>query len=98
MPWRENKGVCQFKRILDGNKIFKKISTENALEYLASGTNFYGDRLTGSKSKLESLQESLTRIRVLRVFRGFFWGLLRKKSLGEILFKMLPTARNILGR
>ena len=24
-----------------------------------------------------------------------FWGLLRKKSLGEILFKMLPTARNI---
>ena len=33
--------------------------------------------------------ESLTRIRVLRVFRGFFWGLLRKKSLGEIFFKML---------
>ena len=29
------------------------------------------------------------------MFRGFFWGLLRKKSLGEILFKMLPTARNI---
>ena len=26
-----------------------------------------------------------------------FWGLLRKKSLEEILFKMLPTARNILG-
>ena len=25
---------------------------------------------------------------------GCFWGLLRKKSLGEILFKMLPTARN----
>ena len=24
MPWRENKGVCQFKRILDGNKIFNK--------------------------------------------------------------------------
>ena len=23
-----------------------------------------------------------------------FWGLLRKKSLEEILFKMLPTARN----
>ena len=36
------------------NKIFKKISTENALEYLASGRGFYGDRLTGSKSKLES--------------------------------------------
>ena len=25
---------------------------------------------------------------------GCFWGLLRKKSLEEILFKMLPTARN----
>ena len=24
MTWRENKGVCQFKRILDGNKIFNK--------------------------------------------------------------------------
>ena len=47
MPWRENKGVCQFKRIL----------------------------------------------------YGCFWGLReRKKSLEEILFKMLPTARNILGR
>ena len=31
-----------------------KILTENALEYLASGKGFYGDRLTGSKSKLES--------------------------------------------
>ena len=46
MPWRENKGVCQFKRILD----------------------------------------------------GCFWLRERKKSLEEILFKMLPTARNILGR
>ena len=26
MPWRENKGVCQFKRILDGNKIFTELS------------------------------------------------------------------------
>ena len=25
MPWRENKGVCQFKRILDGNKIRKNL-------------------------------------------------------------------------
>ena len=33
------------------NKIFnEKISTENALEYLAFGEGFYGDRLTGSKS------------------------------------------------
>ena len=28
------------------NKIFKKISTENALEYLASGKGFVLDRLT----------------------------------------------------
>ena len=27
------------------NKIFKKISTENALEYLASGEDLIGDRL-----------------------------------------------------
>ena len=32
------------------NKIFKKILTENALEYLASGKGFFGDRLTGSTS------------------------------------------------
>ena len=31
-----------------------KISTENALEYLASEKDFIMDRLTGSKSKLES--------------------------------------------
>ena len=48
----------------------------------------------GSKSKLESLQESLTRIRVLRVFRGFLGGLLRKKSLGEIFNEIWPLARN----
>ena len=35
-------------------KSLTKILTENALEYLASGKGFYGDRLTGSKSKLES--------------------------------------------
>ena len=34
--------------------IFKKISTENALEFLAFGKGFVSDRLTGSKSKLES--------------------------------------------
>ena len=38
------------RRNLYGNKIFKKILTENALEFLASGKDFYGDRLTGSKS------------------------------------------------
>ena len=42
------------RRNLYGNKIFKKILTENALEYLASGKDFYGDRLTGSKSKTKS--------------------------------------------
>ena len=38
------------RRNLYGNKIFKKILTENTLEFLASGKDFYGDRLTGSKS------------------------------------------------
>ena len=42
MPWRENKGVCQFRRILD----------------------------------------------------GCFFGLLRKKSLGEIFNEIWPMARN----
>ena len=45
MPWRENKGVCQFKRILDGNKIFKKILDQNAQQYVASGDGFILDRL-----------------------------------------------------
>ena len=31
---------------------------------------------------------------MLRVFRGFFLVAYGKKSLEEILFKMLPTARN----
>ena len=126
MPWRENKGVCQFKRILDGwifglptarnlwgksclrccvarnnltfreaaNKIFKKISTENALEYLAFGKGFIMDRLTGSTSKLESWTKSLTRICVLRVFRGFFLVAYGKKSLEEIFNEIWPLARN----
>ena len=38
------------RRNLYGNKIFKKILTENALEYLAFGENFIMDRLTGSTS------------------------------------------------
>ena len=42
------------RRNLYGNKIFKQILTENALEYLASGKNFIMDRLTGSTSKLKS--------------------------------------------
>ena len=36
--------------------ILTKISTENALEYLAFGEEFIMDRLTGSKSKLKSLE------------------------------------------
>ena len=35
----------EFKRILDGNKIFKKILDKNALEYLAFGKGFVMDRL-----------------------------------------------------
>ena len=38
------------RRNLYGNKIFKKILTENTLEFLAFGENFIMDRLTGSKS------------------------------------------------
>ena len=38
------------RRNLYGNKIFKKILTENTLEFLALWRNFYRDRLTGSKS------------------------------------------------
>ena len=36
------------------NNIFKKILTENALEYLASGEDLIMDRLTGSTSKRKS--------------------------------------------
>ena len=39
------------------NKIFKKISTENALEFLASGRNFIMDRL-----RLDILTIIFTRI------------------------------------
>ena len=43
------------------------------------------DRLTGSKSKLESLRESLTS--VLRVFRGFFGGCFARNLLWKSLMK-----------
>ena len=42
----------------------------------------------GSKSKLESLQESLTRIRVVRVFRGLFWGCFARNLWGKSLINM----------
>ena len=62
---------------------------------MPSNTSLLGRALLwiayGSTSKLESWTKSLTRIRVLRVFRGFFGGLLRKKSLGEIFLKKLLT-------
>ena len=43
------------------------------------------DRLT-ARNLNENLKKSLTKIflRVLRVFRGFFGGLLREKSLEEM--------------
>ena len=91
MPWRENKGVCQFRRMLDGcfwgslkarcfggnlfkevayarnnlkfreaaNKIFKKISTENALEYLASGKGFILDRIGDARNLNKNLENNL---------------------------------------
>ena len=37
-----NQSSSEFKRILDGNKIFKKILDENALEFLAFGEEFMG--------------------------------------------------------
>ena len=49
---------------------------------MRSNTSLLGRTLLwiayGSTSQQKSLEESLTRIRVLRVFRGFFGGLLRK--------------------
>ena len=44
-PMTRNQSSSEFKRILDGNKIFKKILDENALEYLAFGKGFVMDRL-----------------------------------------------------
>ena len=82
MPWRENKGVCQFKRNLYGffggcfarnlwGKslmkyglrpeiiIFKKISTENALEFLASGKGFILDRIRDARNLNKNLENNL---------------------------------------
>ena len=39
------------RRNFYGNKIFKKILTENALEFLAFGENFIMDRLTARNLK-----------------------------------------------
>ena len=49
----------------------------------------------GSTSKLESSIKSLTRIRVLRVFRGFF-GVASQEIFGGNLFKEVAYARNNL--
>ena len=46
------------RRNLYGNKIFKKILTENALEYLAFGEGFYG----GSPYRLDILTIILKKI------------------------------------
>ena len=39
--------------------IFKKISTENALEYLAFGKGFYGDRIGDARNLNENLENNL---------------------------------------
>ena len=62
-----------------------KISTENALEYLAFGRGFYGDRLTGSKSKLESWTKSLTKM------KSEVWSLKSDGVVFVILRKSLTT-------
>ena len=38
------------RRNLYGNKIFKKILTENALEFLAFGKGFIGDRIGDARN------------------------------------------------
>ena len=43
------------RRNLYGNKIFKKILTENALEYLAFGKGFIGDRIGDARNLNENL-------------------------------------------
>ena len=44
-PLARNQSSSEFKRILDGNKIFKKILDQNAQQYVASGDGFILDRL-----------------------------------------------------
>ena len=72
-------------QIISPIKSLTKISTKNAQQYVAFGEDLYGDRLT-ARNLNENLKKSLTKIflRVLRVFRGFFGGLLREKSLEEM--------------
>ena len=41
----KNQSSSEFRRILDGNKIFKKILDQNAQQYVASGEDLIGDRL-----------------------------------------------------
>ena len=41
------------------NKIFKKISTENALEYLASGKGFILDRIGDARNLNKNLENNL---------------------------------------
>ena len=47
------------RRNLYGNKIFKKILTENALEYLASGKDFMMDRIGDARNLNENLENNL---------------------------------------
>ena len=48
----------------------------------------------GSKSKLESLEGIFNENPCTLCVPWIFWGLLRKKSLGEIFNKIWPMARN----
>ena len=59
-----------------------KISTKNALEFLASGKGFIMDRLTGSTSKRKSWEESSNRISVVRKtgVRFLFYKIYKKKQ------------------
>ena len=47
------------RRNLYGNKIFKKILTENALEYLAFREGFLGDRIGDARNLNENLENNL---------------------------------------
>ena len=47
------------RRNLYGNKIFKKILTENALEFLAFGEGFILDRIGDARNLNENLENNL---------------------------------------
>ena len=49
----------EFRRNLYGNKIFKKILTENALEFLAFGEGFILDRIGDARNLNENLENNL---------------------------------------